>query len=100
MTSSWVAAARVGSRSDLDGSMAALVMFSTIQSSVAAIISTSLAKPFQVAVIAVIYFDLRVRKEGFDLQLLADRIGGTTYADVPSAPSHSTLRSGNRSRHP
>lgn len=38
---------------------------------VAAIIAT----PFQAAVTAVLYFDLRVRKEGFDLQLLAQRMG-------------------------
>ncbi|MDQ3916095.1 MAG: hypothetical protein M3323_12355 [Actinomycetota bacterium] len=31
--------------------------------------------PFQAALVAVIYFDLRVRKEGFDLELLAERIG-------------------------
>jgi hypothetical protein len=31
--------------------------------------------PFPAAVTAVVYYDLRVRKEGFDLQLLADRLG-------------------------
>ncbi|MDA8393175.1 MAG: glycerophosphoryl diester phosphodiesterase membrane domain-containing protein [Actinomycetota bacterium] len=31
--------------------------------------------PFRAAVVTVIYFDLRVRKEGFDLQLLAEGIG-------------------------
>jgi hypothetical protein len=31
--------------------------------------------PFVSAVVTVIYFDLRVRKEGFDLQLMARRIG-------------------------
>jgi hypothetical protein len=34
-----------------------------------------LVMPFSAAVVAVIYFDLRVRKEGFDLELLAERIG-------------------------
>ncbi|HEV2755896.1 MAG TPA: hypothetical protein VG318_08990 [Actinomycetota bacterium] len=34
-----------------------------------------LVLPFSAALVAVIYFDLRVRKEGFDLQLLAERIG-------------------------
>nr|MBA3747921.1 hypothetical protein [Solirubrobacterales bacterium] len=33
--------------------------------------------PFQSALLAVVYFDLRVRKEGFDLELLAEGIGGT-----------------------
>lgn len=31
--------------------------------------------PFTAAVITVLYFDLRVRKEGFDLELLARRVG-------------------------
>ena len=47
-------------------------------SAIAAIIAT----PFQAAVIAVLYFDLRVRNEGFDLQLLAQKIGA---ADPRSA---------------
>ena len=40
------------------------------------------ATPFQAAVTAVLYFDLRVRKEGFDLALLAQRMG---LADPQSA---------------
>ena len=31
--------------------------------------------PFTATVLAVLYFDLRVRKEGFDLELLARRLG-------------------------
>jgi hypothetical protein len=38
-------------------------------------LSSMLTTPFQAAFITVLYFDLRVRKEGFDLQLLAERIG-------------------------
>ena len=34
-----------------------------------------LTTPFAAAVIMVVYFDLRVRKEGFDLELLAQRVG-------------------------
>jgi hypothetical protein len=34
-----------------------------------------LTTPFTAAVTTLIYFDLRVRKEGFDLQLLAERMG-------------------------
>ncbi len=34
--------------------------------------------PFTAAVVALLYFDLRVRKEAFDLQLLADAMGGGT----------------------
>lgn len=43
------------------------------------IVSGTLAKavatPFTAAFVTVLYFDLRVRKEAFDLQLLADRLG-------------------------
>jgi len=34
-----------------------------------------LATPFQAAVAALIYFDLRVRKEGLDIELLAENVG-------------------------
>lgn len=40
--------------------------------------------PFVAAVVAVIYFDLRVRKEGFDLQLMAQRIGAPADAVSPT----------------
>ncbi len=40
--------------------------------------------PFVAAVIAVIYFDLRVRKEGFDLQLMAQRIGAPAGSVSPT----------------
>ena len=38
-------------------------------------IAAVLTTPFTAAFTAVLYFDLRVRKEGFDLELLADRVG-------------------------
>ena len=37
--------------------------------------SSALTTPLSAAVITVLYFDLRVRKEGFDLELLARRLG-------------------------
>jgi hypothetical protein len=57
--------------------------------SVGQITASVLTTPFAAAVIAVIYFDLRVRKEGFDLELLARNFGveppaGTTFPDTPS----------------
>ncbi|HET7482689.1 MAG TPA: DUF4190 domain-containing protein [Actinomycetota bacterium] len=54
-------------------------VFDTIAGTVGSVVVT----PFQAAVVAVLYFDLRVRKEGFDLQLLAQRIGST--AESPHA---------------
>ncbi len=38
-------------------------------------IASVLTTPFTAAFVAVMYFDLRVRKEGMDLELLADRMG-------------------------
>lgn len=38
------------------------------------IVGFAISLPFQAAVFTLLYFDLRVRTEGFDLQLLADRI--------------------------
>ena len=38
-------------------------------------LSSMLTTPFTAAFVSVLYFDLRVRKEGFDLELLAERIG-------------------------
>src|SRR5205807_1779982 len=40
--------------------------------------------PFVAAVVAVVYFDLRVRKEGFDLQLMAQRIGAPAGSVSPT----------------
>jgi hypothetical protein len=53
--------------------------------------SSILTTPFSAAVTAVLYFDARVRKEGFDLELLARRIGldappGTTSPWVEPTP--------------
>ncbi|MGH9041572.1 MAG: hypothetical protein ACRDZ3_15235 [Acidimicrobiia bacterium] len=44
-------------------------------SAVAAIISDVITTPFVAAVFVLVYFDLRVRKEGFDLALLAQAMG-------------------------
>lgn len=43
--------------------------------SVANIATTLLVTPFSAAVVTVLYFDGRVRKEGFDLELMARRVG-------------------------
>ena len=42
---------------------------------IAGTLSKVLTTPFTAAFVTVLYFDLRVRKEAFDLQLLAQRIG-------------------------
>jgi hypothetical protein len=51
---------------------------------VARIIGLAITTPVLSAVTAILYFDLRVRKEGFNLDLLADRLGD---GDGPMAPT-------------
>jgi len=46
----------------------------------------TVAAPVQAAIAAILYFDLRVRKEGFDLQLLAERIGAGPATTEVIAP--------------
>ena len=45
--------------------------------SVSGTLGSMISTPFTAAFVCVLYFDLRVRKEAFDLQLLAERIGLT-----------------------
>ena len=64
----------------------------TVSGFVASFVTTTIAStltiPFTAAFVTVIYFDLRVRKEAFDLQLLARQIGVDPPAGehVPVAP--------------
>jgi MFS family permease len=48
-----------------------------------ATIGAALTQPFAAAFVGILYFDLRVRKEGFDLQLLAERMGLPPGAELP-----------------
>ena len=57
------------------------VVLGAVANTVGSVIST----PFPAALVALVYFDLRVRKEGLDLQLLAERIGAPGPA--PGAPA-------------
>jgi hypothetical protein len=47
------------------------ILTTTVGDTIAAAVTT----PFSAAFVTVLYFDLRVRKEGFDLQLFAERLG-------------------------
>jgi hypothetical protein len=51
--------------------------------------STAVTTPFLAAVTTVFYFDLRVRKEGFDLEVLARRIGIDPRAGTATEPARS-----------
>jgi hypothetical protein len=58
-----------------------------IANTIAGTVSKMVSVPFTAAFVTVLYFDLRVRKEGFDLQLLAQRIGvDPAGATLPFAP--------------
>ena len=61
---------------------------------VTALVGTAIVTPFTAAVVVVVYFDLRVRKEGFDLVLLAQRVGVEPAPDgfpaQPGAPRFPT----------
>ena len=46
-----------------------------VASAILGTVSGVLATPFSAALVTVVYFDLRVRKEGLDLELLARRVG-------------------------
>ena len=62
------------------------VLPSLILNAIGTTIATVLTTPFTAAFITVLYFDLRVRKEGFDLELLASRVG----VDPPAGGSFAT----------
>ena len=73
------------------------VFLTQVLTGAAGALAAIIATPFQAAVIAVLYFDLRVRREGFDLQLLAQRMGiadaGAAHAallppPIPTAPQY------------
>jgi hypothetical protein len=60
---------------------AAGITVRAIIDTVAAVITT----PFTAAVVTVLYFDLRVRKEGFDLELLARNVGIEPSVAAPTS---------------
>ncbi|HYO46139.1 MAG TPA: hypothetical protein VEY33_05565, partial [Gemmatimonadota bacterium] len=65
---------------DLGDSEFAALVLRGLSTAIASVLTT----PFLSAVAVVLYFDLRVRKEGFDLQLLAHQIGVPPPEGVPA----------------
>lgn len=57
------------------GNLGDSVLASLVLRGLAGAIAAILTTPFVSAIAVVLYFDLRVRKEGFDLQLLAENMG-------------------------
>jgi hypothetical protein len=68
-----------------------------VLSALSGIVGLAIGTPFQAALLTVVYFDLRVRKEGFDLELLAQGIGGNVpatpdgFAPAPLLPSNEAI---------
>jgi hypothetical protein len=66
------------------------------------VIGTELAimilMPFQVCVVSILYFDLRIRKEGYDMEILAQSLGYPPVELPPAAklPKAATARKGAR----
>jgi hypothetical protein len=63
-----------------------ITVTSVIANIAASVVSNILTIPFIAAFLIVLYFDLRVRKEAFDLQLLAEQIGVEPPEGVGPAP--------------
>lgn len=49
--------------------------YAVVVVSLASAVTGILTRPFQAAVATVLYYDLRVRREGYDVQLLAEQLG-------------------------
>ncbi|MDQ3824124.1 MAG: hypothetical protein M3321_12875 [Actinomycetota bacterium] len=64
---------------------------SVVSSALGGTLASALTTPFQAAFVSVLYFDLRVRKEGFDLELLAERIGLTHRPEGAFRPAPELL---------
>lgn len=83
----------------IGGGLVALLLFAVEEASYAGLVLGGiinvvieiLTTPFLAAVATLIYFDLRVRKEGFDLAVLAERMGGGE-ATEPAAPASAASR--------
>jgi hypothetical protein len=59
------------------------VIVNAIATVVGSTLSSAITYPYLAAVLTILYFDQRVRKEGFDLQLLAQGMGGERDPDAP-----------------
>jgi hypothetical protein len=68
----------------VDKSSFAALLLEHVGSLLGALVTT----PLLAAVTVLVYFDLRVRKEGFDLALLAERMGGVPAEEPAPGPAH------------
>lgn len=62
--------------------------FRWVWSAIAGTVGASIVAPISAAIAVLIYVDLRIRKEGFDLEMLASSIApGDTNSDNPQGPT-------------
>jgi hypothetical protein len=62
-------------------------VMSVILSGIAGLAGQVITTPFVAALVTVVYFDLRVRKEAFDLEVLAQAMGGRAPTDAIASQS-------------
>ncbi|CAN5693692.1 hypothetical protein BH10ACT1_BH10ACT1_02610 [soil metagenome] len=65
-----------------------------VVTAVVTIVATVLVTPFSAALTMALYVDLRVRKEGFDLVLWAQRLGNAPTEGFPAQPGAPTVPAG------
>ena len=93
---SGIFAGLVSAAAFVNDSLAFLIVVNTIGTLIGTLVTT----PFQAAIATVLYFDLRVRKEGFDLELLAERLAGGAPVGVSETASPFTGPTGVGTPHP
>jgi hypothetical protein len=65
------------------GASGSSVVPSAIATVIGSTLSNAITTPYLAAVLTILYFDMRVRKEGFDLQLMAGEMGAPHDPDAP-----------------
>jgi hypothetical protein len=63
------------------------VVLAVVTVTLASAISAVITEPFRAAAVTVLYYDLRVRREGYDLEVLADELG-LPAASLPAGPAN------------
>ncbi len=71
------------------GSVVVVVVLISLASAVSAI----LTRPFTASIRTVLYYDLRVRKEGYDVELLAEQLG-IPRSELPTPPADGPTSAG------
>jgi hypothetical protein len=65
------------------GASSSSVVPAAIATVIGSTVSNAITTPYLAAVLTILYFDMRVRREGFDLQLIAEDLGRPHDPDAP-----------------